>query len=213
MKNYLSVILLGIFVSLLVSCNGLYDDPDDFVDARSEAQSYLNVNCCSYTQWVYFNLHSHDSITLAYDAETVPIEWDIAIHRYDVKTCGCSAFETDYQSINALRNNIASGRFCCPGDSLWVADVVDSITIDMSHMMDGYLLYAPSLRNRVLGRWLDVDLGSMPPVYTPSGKVYLIRMNDGTYAAIRFTGYSNPQKYNTKGYISFDYLYPLSFNP
>ena len=205
------MIYCGLLASLIVSCDGLYDDPDDMWTTTGEAQSYRNIDCCSYTRWVYLSFHSHDSLTLDYQTVSVPFDWDIALHRYDVKTRGGAAFETHYESIDALRTDVEAYRFHCPDSSQWTADVADSITIDMSHMMEGYLVYAPSERNKVLGRWLDVDLSSMPPIYTLSNKVYLLRLKDGTIAAIRFTGFSNPQKYNTKGYISFDYLYPLNF--
>lgn len=46
----------------------------------------------------------------------------------------------------------------------------------------------------------------MPPIYTPSNKVYLLRMEDGTMAAIRLTSYMNAK--GAKGYMTFDYLYP-----
>ena len=46
-------------------------------------------------------------------------------------------------------------------------------------------------------------------VYTMSNQVYLIRLKDNTYAAIRFTNYTNAR--GIKGYIDFDFLYPLDF--
>ena len=46
----------------------------------------------------------------------------------------------------------------------------------------------------------------MPPIYTPSNKVYLLRMKDGTMAAIRLVSYMNAA--GIKGYMTFDYIYP-----
>ena len=63
--------------------------------------------------------------------------------------------------------------------------------------------------NDILSGWLNVDTSSMPPIYTMSNQVYLIRLKDNTYAAIRFTNYTNAR--GIKGYIDFDFLYPLDF--
>ena len=60
--------------------------------------------------------------------------------------------------------------------------------------------------NPELSKWLNVDTSEMPPIYTPSNKVYLLKMKDGTMAAIRLVSYMNAA--GTKGYMTFDYLYP-----
>ena len=44
-------------------------------------------------------------------------------------------------------------------------------------------------------------------VYTLSGKVYLIRLADGTFAALRLTNFMNDAA--VKGFMTIDYLYPV----
>ena len=61
----------------------------------------------------------------------------------------------------------------------------------MSGMMEGNIKYTEDYRNDILSGWLNVDTSSMPPIYTMSNQVYLIRLKDNTYAAIRFTNYTN----------------------
>ena len=56
----------------------------------------------------------------------------------------------------------------------------------MSGMMEGNIKYTEDYRNEILSGWLNVDTSSMPPIYTMSNQVYLIRLKDNTYAAIRF---------------------------
>lgn len=193
----------------LLSCDGIYDDPENMpVEEKENAYSY--IDCTDYKTWVYLNLADGSQTSVAYDdTEGIPAEWTFAMHRYDCKTNGGSAYETDFTSIDELSAAIEAGTFTIPDASAFTADVDSKVTIDMSHMMEGYLDYAESKVNEVLGRWLDVDTSQMPPIYTPSGKVYLIRAADGEVAAVDFTEYSNPQKYNTKGYISFEYIYPI----
>lgn len=194
----------GVLSVALSSCDDIYDDPSDMPSEEKE-NSYSYVDCTDYKTWVYFNLADGSQTPLAYDSESLPEDWDFAMHRYDCKTNGGSVYETDYTSIDNLTAAISAGTFSVPDASAFTADVDGKVTIDMSHMMEGYLDYADSKVNEVMGRWLDVDTSNMPPNYTPSDKVYLLLTAAGDVYAIRFTAYSNPQQYNTKGYISFDY--------
>ena len=213
-KTVFGILLTGAMATSLLSCDSIYDDPEPYVPVPTEAFTYQYVNATQYTNWVYFNLHEKDSVTLGYEETDVPISWDIALHRYDVKTNGGAALETEFGSLEALERAVESGSFLQPYNSMWVSDVEDSVTVDMSHMMEGYLDYAASTVNREIGKWLNLDLSLMPPIYTPSNKVYLVRLADQTVAAVRFTDFMGPASkpyYSAKGYISFDYLYPINF--
>ena len=83
----------------------------------------------------------------------------------------------------------------------------NKITVDMSHMMDGIILYAEDYYNPCLSLWLDVDTSTMPPIYTLSGKIYLLRLSDGSFAALRLANFMNDAA--VKGFMTIDYLYPL----
>lgn len=206
------MILAGVIAMSLLSCDGIYDDPDDFPFLKpSRAQSYQFVDCTNYTTWVYLNLHKQETLTLDYREPNVPMEWDLAMHRYDVKTNGGSGLETSYTSLDEFQSDVEKGLYGCPDESLWVSDVDDSITIDVSHMLEGYLVNVPAVINLELTKWLNVNISTMPPIYIPSNKVYLLRLSDSSVAAIRFMGFANPMRDNAKGYISFDYIYPVTF--
>ena len=77
----------------------------------------------------------------------------------------------------------------------------------MSQMMDGIIRYAEDWYNHCLSGWLHVDTSTMPPIYTLSGKVYLLRLADGTFAALRLMNFMNDAA--VKGFITIDYLYPV----
>lgn len=209
-KNTLMLNMTGAIVVSLLSCNGIYDDPSE-MPVEEEENAFSLVDCTSYTNWTYFNLADGTSQTLDYQADEAEIAagWTFAMHRYDCKTNGGGAYETSFSTLDELTAALSGGTFSLPAANDYEADVADSVTVDMSHMMEGYLVYAKSTVNTVLGRWLDVDTSNMPPNYTQSNKVYLIRTSGGEVAAISFTGYSNPYEYNTKGYISFDYIFPV----
>lgn len=153
--------------------------------------SFSQINATEYTNWVYIDLSERKAMTVEIGEEhksEIPAEWDLAIHRYDIKTNEGAAFQTTYTSIDDLK---ASGKL--PAEENFVKDewTTDKIAIDMSGMMEGNIKYTEDYRNDILSGWLNVDTSSMPPIYTMSNQVYLIRLKDNTYAAIRFTNYTN----------------------
>lgn len=203
--------ILGATMSLS-ACNGMfegiYDEP---IEAEMEIQegSFSQINATEYTNWVYIDLSGRKATTVEIgdgQDSKIPAEWDIAIHRYDIKTNGGAAIQTAYTSIDDLK---ASGKLPDANDFVEDEWTTDKIAIDMSGMMEGNIVYAEDYRNTALSGWLNVDTSTMPPIYTMSNQVYLIQLKDNTYAAIRFTNYTNAR--GVKGYIDFDYLYPLDF--
>jgi hypothetical protein len=188
----------------LVSCDGLfgglYDEPAKnpfgFVQRDDDnCGGTLCIDATSHTRWTYIDLHHHHidtaNITLGQEA---PLEWDFAIHHYDVKTNNGSAAESPFDNVGmAIELNGLD----------FVADADSQVVIDMSTMMDGYLGYTPSMVNPVLSHWLDVDLSTMPPIYTLSNKVYLLRLNDGTLVALQFTSYMDESF--VKGIVTLRY--------
>ena len=194
----------------LLSCDGIYDDPSDVAPASGNG-TFSYIDATSYTTWVYIDLAAGTQTALPYDnTDNVPDGWTFALHRYDCRTNGGGVIETNYTSLDNLTDDLAAGRYTLPEATEYVPDEDDNITTDMSHMMDGYLVTAPSRINKVMGRWLNVDTSSMPPTYTMSGRVYLVSTANGTVGAVLFTAFSNPYNYDTKGYVSFDYVYPLT---
>ena len=143
---------------------------------------------------------------LPQDRTVIVVHKTTAIHRYDIKTNEGAAYQTTYTNIDELK---ASGKL--PAEENFIKDewTTDKIAIDMSGMMEGNIVYTDSYYNSVLSTWLNVDTSTMPPIYTMSNQVYLIRLKNNTYAAIRFTNYTNAK--GIKGYIDFDFLYPFDF--
>lgn len=204
--------LLGIALTtgLFSSCDALedvYDDPE--VEIRS-GQYY--VDATKYDQWVYVNLRGETPIvtvaTISHDdgSETgAPADWDIAHHRYDAKTNGAKVYMTDCHSIDELEQGYL------PAGGSWTEDEYDdnNIIVDMSHMMEGYLDYAPGYKNKELGKWVEVDTSTMPPNYAMHDNVYVIRLKDGTYAALQLENFMSTDRYQIKGWMTVNYKYPL----
>lgn len=204
--------MLGVAVAALPACDGLfagiYDDPVESGDSNFTVvdaalhTGRIFVDATSYETWNYVDLHEQRIVASEVEAEA-PDSWDFAVHRYDAKTDGAGVLETAYADFDAL---IASGAVPA-GD--YVEDVwtTDRITVDMSHMMDGYLVYAESYYNPELSKWLDVDTSVMPPIYTASNRVYVLQLRDGTCAALLLSRYMDDA--GVKGFLTIDYLYPF----
>ena len=213
--------VLGAALVSLSACDGifegLYDKPATSVEYGINPNAdgvtgTLLIDATDYAQWTYIDLHAGrvDSTRITGtdgteeplgDSGILPADWDFAIHRYDVKTNNGAVIETAFTSMDAML--LATGI----PDGEYVADTQTDITIDMSGMMDGNILYAQSDCNTELAKWLDVDTSTMPPIYTLSYKVYVVRLEDGTHAALRLNSFRNEQ--NTSGHLTIEYAYPL----
>ena len=220
-NNIFQIIMWGMIVLSFPSCHGIlgdiYDNPKEessspygFIETNPETHSgTIFIDTHLYTQWVYINFEDQEIYTTNIDKDTgklieeEPEIWDFAMHRYDGKTNGGSVMETSYTSLAALRNagKLPNGKF--------VPDVQSKITTDMSGMMDGVILYADSSINEELAKWLKVDTSQMPPIYTLSKKVYVLKTKEGKYAALYIPNYLNDE-YDS-GYLTIEYIYPLEF--
>lgn len=215
-KQTLNITLITGVMFFIASCNGMFEDIYDAKtviaadtygftnrnDANFSGTIYLNTT--SFTKWMYVNFHtlSIDSADVA-DSTRIPDKWDIAIHHYDAKTNDGSSLEMSLTDINKANTTATFA------DSLFAKDIWtdNKVIIDMSRMMEGKISYAESYYNTVLSKWINVDISNMPPSYTLSGKVYIVRLEDGTYAALKLTNYMNDS--GVKGYLTIDYIYPL----
>lgn len=204
---------------LLVSCDmleGVYDDPES-----EESESYFNadahqgeftLDCSSYTVWNYVNFHT-DTYEPAFNVANIDVDtqledttyadWDVAMHRYDVRTNGAECMETDYTSLSDFLADAVIP------EGTWVPDSAGQVIIDMSGMMQGVIGYQATTKNYEACKWLDVDTSTMPPIYTLSGKVYLLKFSDGTYLAWHLKNYMNAK--SVKGYMNVEYVYPVFY--
>lgn len=207
MYKLLYIILSGTAaLYMLTSCNGIlngiYDEPDsDVKNIGFTNEGEIYIDATSYTHWIYIDFSEKSTVKLSYDEEA-PQNWDIAVHRYDVKTNGAEVIETSAVDFdNAAKEVVDKADLV---DDVWT---VSQIVTDMSGMMDGFLGYTESFYNPELSKWLNVDTSSMPPVYTPSGKVYIVYLVDGTRVGVKLINYMNDMQ--IKGYMTIRYMYPF----
>lgn len=205
----------GVIAMLSLSaCNGIFEDiydeplPEDgneygFVVTDDKTRTgRIYIDATDYTEWNYIDLSGKLVTTVAVDAEP-PTIWDFAIHRYDAKTNGGAIYESGVNDFGSLPDLASIPQEAFVTDE-WTTE---QITVDMSQMMDGIIIYAEDYYNPCLSRWLNVDTSTMPPIYTMSGKVYILRLADGSYAALRLSNFMSDAA--IKGFMTIDYLYPV----
>jgi len=206
--------LFGFALAILMfsSCNGIFSgiydkpveaaDPFGFVEANADGTGTIFIDAREYKHWVYINLkgkktETHDMT----EGLPEPEHWDFAVHRYDVKTNDAKAAVTNYTELSQVLNQ------GIPESAVFVADTASQVAVDMSGMMEGNIVYQSSPINKVLSKWINVDTSTMPPIYTMSRRVYLLRLADGTQAALLFSDFIDDA--GVKGFITIKYVYPL----
>lgn len=132
-----------------------------------------------------------------------PAQWDIAIHRNNVRTNGGAVLETNFTSMDELPEQSVdfTGATFTPDE--WTEN---EVWADQSRMLQS-LIGSQGIRiNRVLSGWLKIDIPPMPPKFTHNNHVFLIRLSSGRYAAVQLANYMNAQ--GTKCWLTVNYKYP-----
>lgn len=162
-----------------------------------------------YTFW--YDVYGEGTSSCRYDShypsatQPEPERWDIAIHRDDVRTHHGAVFETDYDSMEELP---------ATSEAFWNErfeedrySESDTWTVSET-MLLGYVGNQRILINYVLSSWLQLELripGKVPPEFTHNTHVFILRMQDGTYAALRLAEYV---RNDVKCRLTIDYIYP-----
>lgn len=208
-KTYLTL-MSGAALLLLPACNGIlagiYDEPAVETDSfgfqspsSGATPGTIFIDATSYVIWNYLDFKSLTSTPLDVSADA-PENWDIAIHRYDAKTNGATVAETPYSSFDEVIAHLGEINLTYEADIF--SD--EKIVTDMSTMMDGYLSYIPSYWNPTLSSWLDVDKSEMPPIYTLSNKIYIIKLKDASRVAVKLINFMDAAGF--KGFMTIQYL-------
>jgi len=145
------------------------------------------------------------------DAQPEPASWDFAIHRNNNRTHGGSALETSYESLISLPKNstvLLSQMASAGQDTTFVSDVYSQkdVWIDQTTMLQEIIPCQGIEVNEVLSRWITMEIPPMPPSFSHNGHVFMLRMNDGTIAALRCANYISAS--NVKCCLTIEYLYP-----
>lgn len=133
-----------------------------------------------------------------------PEEWTIAVYRDNVRTNGCGVHATGYTSIDQLPTSREYlEQLSYTPDSWNETDV----WTERDKMLSGIIGCQGISINTVLSSWLAVEIPPMPPTYSMDSRVYVLRLDDGTYAALQLADYMNSE--GVKCHLTINYKYPL----
>ncbi len=173
---------------------------------------------CAYNHTYRFRILTGEGLsdytcmdTTAVDPQPEPEQWDFAIHRNNVRTNGGAALETHYTSLDELPANssllldsmVASGQ-----DTTFRADTRSErdVWIDNSNMIKELIPCQSIDINEVISRWLTIKIPPIPPTFNHRGNVYLLRMSDGSVAALRMANYMSAK--GVKCCMTIEVKYP-----
>ena len=135
--------------------------------------------------------------------QTAPVNWTFAVHRNNVRTNGAAVLETTYTSMDQLPETsepFHNQKFT--NDEWSENEVWDS----QEQMLLGYVPSQGIAINKVLSSWLSMDIPPMPPAFSLNNHVFILRLKDGTYAALQLENYLSPK--GAKCYLTINYKYP-----
>ena len=135
--------------------------------------------------------------------QAAPTEWTFAVHRNNVRTNGGAVLETAYTSMDELPESSDVFKDRQFTEDEWTENEVwDS----QEQMLLGYVPSQGIEINRVLSSWLSMEIPPMPPSFSMNNHVFILRLKDGSYAALQLENYLSPK--GDKCYLTLNYKYP-----
>lgn len=133
-----------------------------------------------------------------------PESWTLAVHRNNVRTNGCSAAATDLMSFDELPDSRAYYTSLDFHPDVW--DEKD-VWVIQDRMLLGLIGNQGIDINSTLSSWLTIDIPPMPPAFTLDSRVYILRLDDGSLAALQLENYQSTT--GAKCCLTIKYRYPL----
>ena len=132
-----------------------------------------------------------------------PDQWDIAIHRNNVRTNGGAVWQSSLTDISKVGSSTQYSSMPFVEDSWSEVDV----WVVQDQMLSGIVGSQRIKINPELSKWLTMEIPPMPPAFVYNGNVFIVRLSDGTYAALRLKNYKTPDGRNCG--MTIEYKYPL----
>lgn len=140
----------------------------------------------------------------ATSAQPSPDSWSLAVHRNNVRTNDGGVYETQLTNIDQLSMQKEELKALPFTTDEWTKNAVWA---DDSQMLNSLIGCQGISINPVLSSWLRLDIPPMPPAFTHNNHVFILRNNDGTFAALQLTNYISPS--GIKCCLTIQYKYPL----
>ena len=171
------------------------------------------IDTRAYDKWTYFSFEkgvigTYTETEFDYKNNT---EWDIAFHRWDVRTNGGESGKGQGGAVESAYGTLDLASWSShPSQFRYVTDTQVKTYMkapDMSSESGAdQRVFVPA--STELAKWMTVTMTTIPPSYTLSNKAFVVRTALGKTAVVLFTNYMNEKA--EKGYVNFDYIYPVN---
>ena len=203
-----SVLKMTFVLSLLISMSCSKDEEtSEPVSSVRETR----VVTSSYTEWHYFSFEKGWMSELTDFRQS--LDWDLAFHRWDVRTNGGAsgkglggACKLTYTLLSPETWSVNLATLPLVEDAL-IKTYMNKPNMGADTEGDQR---SDEPANTELGKWLTVGMNSIPPTYTMSPSVFIVRTAVGKYAVMKFLNYMDDKA--VKGTVSFEYIYPFEIN-
>lgn len=140
-----------------------------------------------------------------------PASWDIAFHYCNVRTNGGGAYQTPLTSTGYATDWTMLGSKADYAKMEFTEDTWNEnwVWINRNAMLAGIIACQGIRINETLGTWLEFSLKNLAPLWTHRSNIYILRMKDGTMAALNLVNYKGGPDGSTTGYLTINFLYPL----
>ena len=159
-------------------------------DSQVELNCYIQPGAMPMEITATYSSTVTGSYTYEVDAAAeaaLPFQWDIAVHKYDIRTNGGSAKELSKTDLDAVT--------AADAESGMASDEMGEVMADMSNMMNGYVGYQQVALNPELSKWVTATpTGSMPPyTYEINNNCFVVHVN-GKVWKLQFSAYNSMGK-------------------
>ena len=123
-------------------------------------------------------------------SQPTPASWDIAFHFCNVRTNGGSVYNTG----ETLWTNIGTAKDYA--NKTFTADTWNQnwVWIERNAMLKGIIPCQGIYVNEELGTWLQFAMENFAPKWTHSNEIYILKMSDGSMAALQLVDYKSSGK-------------------
>lgn len=140
-----------------------------------------------------------------------PDSWDIAFHYCNVRTNGGGVYQTPLTSTGYATDWSMVGNKADYDKMVFNEDTWNEnwVWINRNAMLAGVIACQGIRINETLGTWLEFSLKNLAPLWNHRSNIYILRMKDGTMAALNLVNYKGGPDGSTTGYLTINFLYPL----
>lgn len=140
-----------------------------------------------------------------------PASWDLAFHYCNVRTNGGSVLQTPFTSTGETTDWSVVGSAADYATETFTPDTWNEswVWVNRSTILAGIVPCQGLYVNEMLGTWLQFTLKSMMPQWTHRSNIYILKMKDGTMAALNLVNYKGGAGGKTTGYLTINFMYPL----